>query len=174
MDALKIVTVTEKDLNALKDICVQTFSETYRHLNTEANFNKYIQTNFNKEKLLNEINDENSLIYFIKEKDNNIGYLKLNINEAQSENFGNNAMEIERVYTLKEHFGKNAGKRMIEFTIEKGKELKKEFVWLGVWENNARAIAFYEKHGFTKFDTHVFNLGNDEQVDHLYKLEITK
>lgn len=174
MNTLKIVPASEKDVNALSDICTQTFSETYRHLNTEANFKKYIQTNFNKVKLLNEINDENSLIYFIKEGDTNIGYLKLNINEAQSENLGSKAIEIERIYTLKAHFGKNAGRRMIEFTIEKGKELKRDFVWLGVWENNTKAIAFYERHGFVRFDTHIFTLGNDEQVDHLYKLDITK
>lgn len=174
MDALKIVVVTEKELNVLKDICVQTFSETYRHLNTEANFNKYIQENFSTTRLLNELKDKNSFVYFIKEQNKNIGYLKLNINEAQSENLGNKSIEIERVYTLKEHFGKNAGKMMIEFTIEKGKELKKEFVWLGVWENNKRAIAFYERHGFIKFDTHIFNFGNDEQTDFLYKLDLAK
>lgn len=172
MNALKIVSVTEKDLNALSDICIQTFSETYRHLNTEANFKKYIQTNFSKAQLLKELKDKNSFIYFIKEQNKNIGYLKLNINEAQCENLGNNAIEIERIYTLKEHFGKGAGKMMIDFTIEKGKELNKEFVWLGVWENNTRALTFYEKHGFIKFDTHIFTLGNDEQKDYLYKLDL--
>lgn len=173
METLKIIPASENELNALREICIQTFSETYRHLNTEANFKKYIQTNFSNKQLLKELQDKNSFIYFIKEKNTTIGYLKLNINEAQSENQGSNAIEIERIYTLKEHFGKNAGKMMIAFTIEKGKELKKEFMWLGVWENNTRAIAFYEKHGFIKFDTHIFLFGNDEQTDYLYKRKLT-
>jgi ribosomal protein S18 acetylase RimI-like enzyme len=172
MKTLKIVPVAEKDIDLLREISIQTFSETYRHLNTEANFNRYIKTNFNKAKLLRELNEKNSFVYFIKEKETVIGYLKLNINEAQSENLGTDAIEIERIYTLKEHFGKKAGKTMIKFAIEKGRELNRKFIWLGVWENNKRAIAFYEKNGFVKFDTHIFLFGNDEQTDYLYRRDI--
>ena len=43
------------------------------------------------------------------------------------------------------------------------------YVWLGVWEQNPRAIRFYEKNGFVPFDTHVFILGEDKQTDILMK-----
>ena len=49
-----------------------------------------------------------------------------------------------------------------------------EYVWLGVWEQNPRAIRFYEKNGFVAFDKHVFKLGNDEQTDIMMKLELNE
>lgn len=168
----EIVPVTEKELNELRDLCIETFTETYKHLNTEANFKRYIQNKFDKAELIKDLSNKNSFTYFIKLQNENIGYLKLNIKDAQSEDLGSSAIEIERVYTLKKHFGKKVGKTMVDFAIEKGKELKKDFIWLGVWENNTRAIEFYKKQGFIKFDTHIFTLGNDEQTDHLYKLEL--
>ncbi len=49
-----------------------------------------------------------------------------------------------------------------------------EYVWLGVWEENPRAISFYKKNGFIEFDRHIFRLGNDEQTDLMMRLELNK
>ena len=54
------------------------------------------------------------------------------------------------------------------------KDRKADYVWLGVWEDNPRAISFYRKNGFVEFDKHIFVLGDDEQTDILMKLELTK
>lgn len=48
-----------------------------------------------------------------------------------------------------------------------------DYVWLGVWEENPRAIRFYKKNGFVEFDRHIFKLGNDEQTDIMVKLQIS-
>ncbi|MNF16430.1 Protease synthase and sporulation negative regulatory protein PAI 1 [compost metagenome] len=48
------------------------------------------------------------------------------------------------------------------------------YIWLGVWEENKRALRFYEKNGFTVFDKHIFRLGNDEQTDLMMKKTITR
>jgi len=49
-----------------------------------------------------------------------------------------------------------------------------DYVWLGVWEENPRAIAFYKKNGFVEFDKHIFKLGNDEQTDIMMKLQLKR
>lgn len=54
------------------------------------------------------------------------------------------------------------------------KDIKADYVWLGVWEENPRAISFYRKNSFVEFDKHIFVLGDDEQTDILMKLELTK
>lgn len=59
---------------------------------------------------------------------------------------------------------------LYEKAIERAKDINAEFVWLGVWEQNPRAIRFYEKNGFKAFDKHIFRLGNDEQIDIMMKL----
>ena len=46
------------------------------------------------------------------------------------------------------------------------------YVWLGVWEENPRAIRFYEKNGFVAFDKHIFRLGDDEQTDIMMKKKL--
>ena len=48
------------------------------------------------------------------------------------------------------------------------------FVWLSVWEQNPRAIRFYQKNGFVLFDKHILKLSNDEQYDIMIKLELNK
>ena len=56
--------------------------------------------------------------------------------------------------------------------IEIAKEKDAEYVWLGVWEENSRAIRFYKKNGFVEFDKHIFKLGDDEQTDVMMKLRL--
>jgi diamine N-acetyltransferase len=60
----------------------------------------------------------------------------------------------------------------MEKSLAIAKELKKDIVWLGVWEHNQRAIDFYTKWGFEKFGTHVFQLGDDPQTDWLMKKNV--
>ncbi|MFD2832491.1 GNAT family N-acetyltransferase [Christiangramia antarctica] len=73
---------------------------------------------------------------------------------------------------LKEFHGKKVGKMLYDKAIELAKEKNIDNVWLGVWEENLRAIRFYEKNGFVAFDKHIFKLGNDEQTDIMMKLKL--
>lgn len=59
---------------------------------------------------------------------------------------------------------------MYEKAITLSKEKNVKYVWLGVWEQNQRAIKFYQKNGFRVFDKHIFTLGEDKQTDILMKL----
>jgi ribosomal protein S18 acetylase RimI-like enzyme len=78
-------------------------------------------------------------------------------------------MEIERIYVLKEYHGHKIGQLLFEKAISIAKSMEKKYVWLGVWEKNERAIAFYTKNGFTVVDHHLFKLGDDVQTDYLMK-----
>ncbi|PZQ78157.1 MAG: GNAT family N-acetyltransferase, partial [Flavobacterium johnsoniae] len=76
------------------------------------------------------------------------------------------------IYVLKEFHGKKVGQLLYEKAIQIAKETKSDYVWLGVWEENHRALAFYKKNGFVEFDKHIFRLGNDEQTDIMMKLQL--
>ena len=82
------------------------------------------------------------------------------------------SIEIERIYVLKENHGSGIGIELLNFAIEIAKQNKVAYIWLGVWENNHRAIRFYKKNGFTTFDKHQFVLGSEEQTDLMMRLEI--
>ncbi len=172
MQAIFIKKVLPEDLESLREISIQTFCEAFASQNTEENLNKYLLENFSVAKLTDEMKNMDSEFYFVMENTKVIGYLKLNSGKAQTELKDEHALEIERIYVLKSHYGKNIGKLLLEKAIERGHEQRSAYVWLGVWEENKRAIRFYRKYGFEAFDTHIFHLGDDAQTDLLMKLEL--
>lgn len=170
MDKIDIIRVTPDDINQLQNIGKQTFRETFSTVNTEENMTKYINEGFSKDKLTSELNDENTEFYFATFNGNVIGYLKLNFGQSQTELKDDKALEIERIYVLKEFHGKKVGQILYEKAVEIAKRKNSDYVWLGVWEENPRAIQFYKKNGFVEFDKHIFKLGEDEQTDIMMKL----
>src|SRR5690606_11765120 len=152
----------------------ETFYETFTGSNTEENMKSYLESGFSTDKLTAELNSKTSEFYFAKLGSEVIGYLKLNFGQSQTELKDEKALEIERIYVLKEFHGKKIGQILYDKALEVAKDIEADYVWLGVWEENPRAISFYRKNGFVEFDKHIFVLGDDEQTDILMKLELTK
>jgi len=160
------------DLENLQKISIATFRETFEEVNTEEDMQKYLDENLSEEKLKFELEKPNSEFYFAENDNQILGYLKLNFGNAQTENQGNEALEIERIYVLKEFFPLKIGQVLFDKSLKIAKEKKLKFIWLGVWEENKRAIRFYEKNGFEVFGKHDFVLGNDVQIDLMMKLKL--
>ena len=169
---ITIVQINNSNIAALQQIGRQTFAETFAESNTAENMAKYLEEAYAYEKLSAEVNDANSVFYFAMMEDKEIGYLKLNFGASQTELKDNDALEIERIYVLKEFHGKKVGQLLFDKAIEVAKAQNVAYVWLGVWENNKRALQFYSKNGFVEFDQHVFVLGDEAQTDIMMKLEL--
>lgn len=172
MKGVDIKEVRISDINKLQEIGRLTFSKTFSSGNSEENMMSYLAEGFSIEKLSAELNDVNSEFYFAWHNDDVIGYLKLNFGNSQTELKDSRALEIERIYVLKEYHGKNIGQLLYDRAIEVATQKKSEYIWLGVWEENSRAINFYKKNGFVEFDKHIFKLGDDEQTDIMMKLQL--
>lgn len=172
MPTIKIKKIAINDLHQLQKIGKQTFYETFSEGNSEENMNQYLEEGFSVEKLTTELNDPNAEFYFATLNEEAIGYLKLNFGASQTELKDDKAIEIERIYVSKEYHGKSVGQLLYDKAIEVAKQKNANFVWLGVWEENPRAISFYKKNGFVEFDKHIFKLGNDEQTDIMMKLRL--
>lgn len=164
--------ITLDDLEKLQKIGRKTFEETFSESNSEENMRNYLEEGFSKEKLTAELNNKDSEFYFAILKDEVIGYLKVNFGESQTELKDSKALEIERIYVSKEFHGKSVGQILYDKAIEIAKQKGSEYVWLGVWEENPRAISFYKKNGFVEFDKHIFRLGADEQTDIMMKMKL--
>lgn len=169
MENIHIHKITSKNIDQLQKIGRQTFYETFASGNTEENMIKYLDEDFSVSKLSAELNNENSEFYFANMGQKVIGYLKLNFGNSQTELKEDKAVEIERIYVLKEFHGKKVGQALFEKAMEIANLKNASYVWLGVWEENQRAIDFYKKNGFVEFDKHIFKLGNDEQTDIMMK-----
>lgn len=173
MDIITMRQATVQDAEQLQLIARHTFFETFTEHNTEENMKRYLEEELSLSKLGAELANINSAFYFATLQGEVIGYLKLNFGASQTELQDNTAVEIERIYVLKEFHGKKVGQLLYEQAIQAAKENQAAYVWLGVWEENKKAIAFYTKNGFLPFDIHVFKLGDDEQTDIMMKLNLS-
>ena len=172
VESINIKKATLNDIDQLQYIGRETFSETFSSSNTEENMSKYLDEGFSHEKLMDEVSNLGSEFYFALFKNKVIGYLKINFGASQTELKDEEALEIERIYVLRAFHGKKVGQMLYEKALEIAKQKKTPYVWLGVWEENHRAIRFYQKNGFVAFDKHIFKLGDDEQIDVMMKLEL--
>jgi len=158
------------ELKELQEIALKTFVATYQHNNDPQNFQLYLDENFSLEQLTEELNNPLSDFYFLEFSDAIVGYIKLNRGAAQTDVVAANTLEIERIYVIKEQQGKGFGKLLIDKSIKIANADQLDFIWLGVWEKNPEAIAFYEHLGFQAFGTHSFTVGHEDQTDILMKL----
>ncbi|WP_098745578.1 N-acetyltransferase [Paenibacillus sp. EZ-K15] len=162
---LKIRKCSLDDLAILQDISVETFNETFKDQNSPENMKAYLERAFNLNQLKKEICNSSSEFYFIYFNREIAGYLKVNTHDAQTEMMGSDSLEIERIY-IKGKFQKHGlGKFLLNKAMEIAMERNKKNVWLGVWERNENAIAFYKNTGFVQTGIHSFYMGDEEQKD---------
>lgn len=160
-------------LPALKALSRQTFSDAFAKDNTPEDMQAYLNTAFNDEQLSAELSNPQSEFYFAKSDEKTLlGYLKINFGAAQTDLKNEEAMEVERIYVLEAFHGQKVGAKLLSYAIEKAKKRNKKYVWLGVWDKNEQAIAFYKKFGFEIVDTHFFRMGEDVQTDYIMELLI--
>lgn len=174
MDPIAIKKATIEDLKTLQLISEITFTETFAAVNTPENLANYIEQSFNSEQLSMEINNQNSQFYIAFSASEPVGYLKINFGDAQTETVTKNAIEIHRIYVLQAFHGKKVGQLFLDKVIAVAQQMAVDSIWLGVWEENHRALQFYTKNGFVAFDKHIFTLGDDVQTDLLMQLKVTK
>jgi len=164
-----ICKVTPDDLSALLLFSQKTFFDAFYHLNNPCDMRAYASRFFTEEQLLTEMSNPLSHFYFAFINNEITGYIKLNFGDAQSDVKDAESLEIERVYVSKYHQGKHIGRQLLDFAIQTAIIERLKYIWLGVWDQNDRAIKFYQDYGFEHFGQHDFMLGDDLQVDLLMK-----
>jgi ribosomal protein S18 acetylase RimI-like enzyme len=153
------------EIQKLQEISYETFIETFKDQNSSENMNAYLEKAFNIKQLEKELSNISSHFFFVYFNNEVAGYLKVNTQDAQSENMGEDSLEIERIYVRAKCQKLGLGKYLINKAIDIAVEQEKNKVWLGVWEKNENAIAFYKKLGFVQAGTHSFHMGDEEQID---------
>lgn len=160
------------DAAKLAAIGRMTFVETFAHANTKEDMQQYMSKAFTEKQLLAELAEPGSTFLMAFDRDRLAGYAKLRTSQNPAELKNNKALELQRIYARKSYQGKNVGKQLMEYGLEMAKAMGFDTLWLGVWEYNPRAIAFYEKWGFEKFGEQSFTLGYDTQTDILMKMRV--
>jgi ribosomal protein S18 acetylase RimI-like enzyme len=165
MGEFHITSASIEDWKLIQTIGKETFYETFASSNSEVNMQQYISNSFSDKKIQEELLNGESEFFIAWEDDLPIGYLKINTGEAQTELQDPSTLEIERIYVKASHHGKKIGQLLYDKAVDIAQEKNVTSIWLGVWEENPRAIRFYEKNGFVEFDRHIFKMGDEEQTD---------
>ncbi|KKI89336.1 GNAT family acetyltransferase [Bacillus sp. SA1-12] len=162
---INIKKCTLEDSRKLQEISYETFNETFKHQNSPENINSYLERAFNIKQLEKELSNNSSQFFLVYFNNEVAGYLKVNTNDAQSEEMGDESLEIERIYIKNKFQKQGLGKYLLNKAMETAIKSNKKKIWLGVWEKNENALAFYKKMGFVQTGTHSFYMGDVEQMD---------
>lgn len=173
MSEVSIRPATIQEVAQVQQIGRQTFFETFAASNSEQNMRAYLEEGFSTGKVTAELQNPDSRFYFAELDSIIIGYLKVNTGPAQTEAQPADALEIERIYVLQAYHGRHVGQALYDQAMRLAAQVQARYVWLGVWEENPRAIRFYQKNGFAEFGKHVFTLGDDQQTDILMQRPLT-
>ncbi len=156
---------TLADAALLSDLGESTFSETFAVDNTPEDMAAYVANSFSIEQQTAELEDPES-IFLIAEVDGSAaGYAKLHGSEPANGVEGRNPIELVRLYVSREWLGRGVGEQLMRACLDEARQAGHETIWLGVWERNARAQAFYRKWNFRTVGEHMFQLGSDQQRD---------
>jgi ribosomal protein S18 acetylase RimI-like enzyme len=167
---LLIRKASAEDIPLLLILGRKTFYEAFHEVNTEENMNAFLEQQFQGEVLQRELAEEGAAFFIAFIHTTAVGFTKLRTGYEPIEIAG--ALEIERIYVLKEYQDRKIGAALIQHNLDYGRQNGFNVIWLGVWEHNTNAIRFYERWEFRTFGTHAFVLGREVQTDVLMKRPI--
>ena len=162
---VKIRRGTVADAGLLAELGARTFSETFAAANTPENFAAYMAKSFNVAQQAAELQEPGS-IFLIAEVDGKAaGYARLLDGEPEQCVKGAKPIELVRLYVSSDWLGRRLGGELMRACLDEARQTGHETIWLGVWEENPRAQAFYRKWEFRTVGEHIFRLGSDLQRD---------
>ena len=160
------------DAHLLAKLGARTFSETFAADNKPEDMAAYVATSFNAEQLESELSDSRS-IFLIAEIDGiAVGYARLHAGDVSKSVEGESPIELVRLYVSAAWLGRGVGEALMRACISEVRQEGYRTLWLGVWEHNSRARAFYRKWAFHEVGEHNFQLGADRQTDVLMERSV--
>lgn len=156
---------TIADAGLLSELGARTFSETFAVDNTPEDLAAYIATSFNVAQQTAELEDPGSILLIAEVDAQAAGYAKLHDGEPEKGVEGAKPIELVRLYVSRDWLGRGIGEQLMRACMDEARQAGHETIWLGVWERNARAQAFYRKWNFREVGEHMFRLGSDMQRD---------
>jgi ribosomal protein S18 acetylase RimI-like enzyme len=169
---IKLEPINIQQVHLLQKISIETFNLAFAEFNTKENLEAYYQIAFSIPSLNKQLQDPNCSFYFVYVDDQLAAYTKINIGESQTEIKAIESLEVERLYIYPQYQNLGLGKHILNEIMVQAIIANKTYLWLGVWENNHRAIKFYTQLGFKKFDSHIYVMGDDPQNDWMMMLTL--
>lgn len=172
-EGISVRTCTVKEIDVLLALSIKTFRDAFDEFNSPENMIRYINSTFTKKIIEHEMKQPGTVFFLAFDDRRAAGYAKVRTSHPPEGIDALPALEIERLYVHREYLGKRVGHLLMQTCLSYAWRKEIKTLWLGVWEHNHRAIAFYQKNGFQKFSEHTFMLGEDPQTDWLMKKKLS-
>lgn len=153
------------DAEALQRLAVRTYDETFAAVNTPENMQAYLESAFALERIQAELRDPAAVWLLAVSGDDFAGYAKLLAGVPPECVTGESPIELVRFYIDRRWHGSGLASEMMQLCLEEARQRGFKTMYLGVWEHNERAKAFYRKWDFARIGEHVFPMGDDPQID---------
>jgi ribosomal protein S18 acetylase RimI-like enzyme len=163
---------TIADAPRLSRLGAATFRETFERENTSENMARYLAEAFTPDRQAAEITDPAGTLLLAENRGMSgdaelVGYVHLVSGAAPAAVQGPVPLELKRLYVARAWHGQGVAQALMNAALDAARGRGAQTLWLGVWERNPRAVAFYRKYGFTRVGEHTFVLGADVQTDWL-------
>jgi ribosomal protein S18 acetylase RimI-like enzyme len=170
--AIRIRRAEDDDALALAVLAERTFRAAFAESNSPANMQLHCAANYGQALQLAEIRKPGRETWVAEAEKRLIAYVQLRLDAASSIVLGERPVEIQRFYVDASHHGTGLAHQLMAHVLARAAEVGSAQLWLGVWERNPRALAFYRKWGFDVVGEHIFKLGDDPQRDLLMRRNV--
>ena len=164
----------EGDANLLADLGRQTFYETFAASNKADDMDAYSEAAFAIDRIVDELRHQETTFFIAEIPPKPVGFAELEASSPPECVRGPSPVRLHKLYVTADAIGTGVGSALMRFVIDWARGAGHGSMWLGVWEHNLRAVAFYERWGFRQVGTETFRLGSDEQVDLLMELRLAE
>lgn len=154
-----------RDAKRLAELAERSFRDTFGAANTAENMDLHCGTSYGEAIQAREIASPHIVTLLSEAAGTLAGFAQVSWGPAPACVAGRSPGEIQRLYAAREWHGKGVAQGLMDACFEELRARGSDVVWLGVWERNPRAIAFYTKSGFREVGDHVFKVGADPQRD---------
>lgn len=142
-----------------------TFSETFGNLfRDKKDLRAYLEKTFSIEKMASSLKKEENVFWIAYADAIPVGYAKLKKESPVPNSSYTAAAQLQKIYVLKDYLARKIGAKLQNELFIEVQKLNIERLWLSVLHTNERAIGFYNKHDFHKYDSYSFNIGKEDFV----------
>ncbi|MEL7068405.1 MAG: N-acetyltransferase [Cyanobacteria bacterium J06581_3] len=153
------------DAEVLARVAEHTFRETFATEDNLADMELYCSENFGTEIQRQEILEANCVTLLAEVDSRVVAFAQVLLRSPKDCVAAEHPSELNRLYVEKEWHGRGVAHKLMSGILSTAADAGAGHIWLGVWEHNPRAIAFYGKYGFSVVGEHVFQFGSDPQRD---------
>jgi ribosomal protein S18 acetylase RimI-like enzyme len=158
---IEIRRATINDSVKLGRIALPSFIDSHGHSASKQEIDAYVSEHINPTAFERDLAIKENLYFLMYYESKLVGYSKIILNSPNEGISSKNVTKMERLYLLKEFYGKGLAQELMNFNCERSVENKQSGMWLYVWTENYRATRFYQKMGFKISGSYDFKISNN-------------